>query len=300
MHRMHPVRTAPGPRHGPRHTGPPGHRVTLSDRQMMTGPARGHALRLADATLHAGSATAVIQLDHDYRALTPGEHASTDDSARNDPANWPDGGQSPAWPPSTEVPRPLAEIRRFPAPAPGAAAPPPRRSLPRKFGRPSAHADAWAYSPRRGLAVAPLADQWTANSVGHEDRASPHARSEGHCASPVQVDAQTRVVRPRPGKVLPEFDQTWSGRHRRLSAWRSISSSSGSGPNSQTSYAQRHAAAILAAHSSASSREGTWTIVTPPMASGYGPSAADEIEQLMAADERYVRQITGLTVDRLV
>jgi hypothetical protein len=56
----------------------------------------------------------------------------------------------------------------------------------------------------------------------------------------------------------------------------------------------------LAAHSSASSREGTSTTVTPPMASGYGPSAADEIEQLVTADERYVRQITGLTVDRLV
>jgi hypothetical protein len=31
------------------------------------------------------------------------------------------------------------------------------------------------------------------------------------------------------------------------------------------------------------------------MASGYGPSAADEIEQLVTADERYVRQMTGLT-----
>ena len=56
----------------------------------------------------------------------------------------------------------------------------------------------------------------------------------------------------------------------------------------------------MAAHSSASSREGTSTTVTPPMASGYGPSAAHEIEQLVTADERYVRQITGLTVDRLV
>jgi leucyl-tRNA synthetase len=36
------------------------------------------------------------------------------------------------------------------------------------------------------------------------------------------------------------------------------------------------------------------------MASGYGPSAADEIEQLVTADKRYVRQITRLTVDRLV
>ena len=42
------------------------------------------------------------------------------------------------------------------------------------------------------------------------------------------------------------------------------------------------------------------TTVTPPMASGYGPSAADEIDQLATADERYVRQVTGLTVDRLV
>ncbi len=63
---------------------------------------------------------------------------------------------------------------------------------------------------------------------------------------------------------------------------------------------RRNAAAILAAHSSASWREGTSTTVTPPMASGTGRRRADEIEQLMTAAERYVRQITGLTVDRLV
>jgi hypothetical protein len=56
-------------------------------------------LRLADATVHAGSATAVIQLHHDYGALTPGETASTGDSARNDPVNWPDDGRAPARPP---------------------------------------------------------------------------------------------------------------------------------------------------------------------------------------------------------
>src|SRR4051794_23177771 len=42
--------------------------------------------------------------------------------------------------------------------------------------------------------------------------------------------------------------------------------------NSWTSCAQRQAAAVLAAHSSASSREGTSTTQNPPMASGYGPS----------------------------
>jgi hypothetical protein len=48
--------------------------------------------------------------------------------------------------------------------------------------------------------------------------------------------------------------------------------SSGSGPISLTSCAQRQATAILAAHSNASSRECTSTSVNPPMASGYGPS----------------------------
>ena len=68
------------------------------------------------------------------------------------------------------------------------------------------------------------------------------------------------------------FDQTQPGCHRRLAAWRSIASSSGSAPISRTSCAQRQATAILAAHCSASSREGTWTSVNQPMASGYGPS----------------------------
>ena len=38
------------------------------------------------------------------------------------------------------------------------------------------------------------------------------------------------------------------------------------------------------------------------MGSAYAQGSAlrHEIEQLMTADERYVRQITGLTVDRLV
>src|SRR5690242_2481043 len=48
-----------------------------------------------------------------------------------------------------------------------------------------------------------------------------------------------------------------------------------SGRSSRTSCAQRHATAILAAHSSASSRECTSTTANPPMTSlvsGYGPS----------------------------
>src|SRR5215831_3192998 len=70
-------------------------------------------------------------------------------------------------------------------------------------------------------------------------------------------------------------DPNLVGRHHRLPAWRSIASCSGSGKISRTSCAQRHATAILAAHSSASSREGTSTIASPPMTSlvsGYGPS----------------------------
>src|SRR3954451_10823823 len=46
----------------------------------------------------------------------------------------------------------------------------------------------------------------------------------------------------------------------------------GSGMNSRTSCAQRQATAVLAAHSSASSREGASATQNPPIASGYGPS----------------------------
>src|SRR5438552_1228866 len=42
--------------------------------------------------------------------------------------------------------------------------------------------------------------------------------------------------------------------------------------NSRTSCGQRQAPAFLAAHASASSREGTSTTQNPPIASGYGPS----------------------------
>src|SRR5688500_14457381 len=55
----------------------------------------------------------------------------------------------------------------------------------------------------------------------------------------------------------------------------SLNQAVGSGRSSRTSCAQRHATAILAAHSSASSREGTSTTANPPMTSlvsGYGPS----------------------------
>jgi hypothetical protein len=41
------------------------------------------------------------------------------------------------------------------------------------------------------------------NAVRHEDRASPRARSQGHCASQGQVDAQTRVVGPWPWVSRP-------------------------------------------------------------------------------------------------
>src|ERR1700722_2942890 len=84
------------------------------------------------------------------------------------------------------------------------------------------------------------------------------------------------VASPDLSNLTPEeqvaLDRARSGRHRRLSAWRSIASSSGSAPISWTSCAQRQATAILAAQCSASSREGTSTSVNPPMASGYGPS----------------------------
>ena len=63
------------------------------------------------------------------------------------------------------------------------------------------------------------------------------------------------------------LDQTSSGGHHRLSAWRSIASSSESGMSSRTSCAQRQTTAILAAHASASSREATSTTTNPPTTS---------------------------------
>jgi hypothetical protein len=78
--------------------------------------------------------------------------------------------------------------------------------------------------------------------------------------------------RPQPRQVLRYRSIGRRRRHRRLSAWPRIASSSGSCPISRTSCAHRQATAILAAHSSASSHEGTSTSVNPPMASGYGAS----------------------------
>src|SRR6266550_4517504 len=50
-------------------------------------------------------------------------------------------------------------------------------------------------------------------------------------------------------------------------------STAGSGMNARTSCAQRQATAILAAHASAASREGTSMIVSPPMYALFlGPS----------------------------
>src|SRR6516225_3074641 len=69
-----------------------------------------------------------------------------------------------------------------------------------------------------------------------------------------------------------------SGQHRsqqRVTASPSVDQTVGSGRSSRTSCAQRHTTAILAAHFSASSREGTSTTANPPMTSlvsGYGPS----------------------------
>jgi hypothetical protein len=104
------------------------------------------------------------------------------------------------------------------------------------------------------------------------DRASPHARSPGHRHGVlVQVDAQTRVVNRGHASLASTWrvslDQTSSGCHPRLSAWRSIASCSGSGMSSRTSCAQRQPTAILAAHASASSREATSTTENPPRTS---------------------------------
>jgi len=93
---------------------------------------------------------------------------------------------------------------------------------------------------------------------GTRTRLRPSARSQGHCpASAVQVDAQTRVVGLRPGASL-------------ALPWRAcFDQAAGSGRSSRTSCAQRHATAILAAHCSACSREGTSTTANPPMTSSH-------------------------------
>src|ERR1022692_455300 len=108
MHRKHPVRTAPGPRH----TGPPGHRVTLSDRHVMTAPPRGHALRLADATLRTGQPSLSSTLSTTTARSPPAKPASAGDSARTRPAGRRDRHQPRARAP--HGPRPLTEDPQAP------------------------------------------------------------------------------------------------------------------------------------------------------------------------------------------
>jgi hypothetical protein len=121
--------------------------------------------------------------------------------------------------------------------------------------------------PMTGLAVAPLGSAGAAIRSG--TRTALRTRSQGRCRVPSSGRyAYPRRQTPAKASLAPAFDQASSGPHRRLSAWRSIASSSGSGPIARTSCAQRQATAILAAHSSASSREGTSMTVSPPMTSG--------------------------------
>jgi hypothetical protein len=85
----------------------------------------------------------------------------------------------------------------------------------------------------------------------------------------------------------------------------SIASSSGSNPIARTSCVQRHAAAILAAHFSASSREGTSTIVIPPMIRsrtvGDRPVRAHEIRGFLfqAAGQEVHTGVDELLTDRV-
>ena len=111
----------------------------------------------------------------------------------------------------------------------------------------------------------------------HTRREGPGCRPKRRCPRPgsgrcADPRCQTAATASPALALRVAFDQAQPGRHHRLSAWRSIASSPGSAPISRTSCAQRQATAILAAHCSASSREGTSTSVNPPMASGYGPS----------------------------
>ena len=130
-----------------------------------------------------------------------------------------------------------------------------------------------AHSPRRAWLSLHRAVSGCDGPVSREDRASrpvqealPRVPSSGRRAGP-RCQAAARAS---PALALrAAFDQAQPGRHRRLSAWRSIASSSGSAPIARTSCAQRQAAAILAAHRSASSREGTSRSVNPPMACGH-------------------------------
>ena len=75
-------------------------------------------------------------------------------------------------------------------------------------------------------------------------------------------------------RLTPELSEGARGNARQLRVPLSSSDqTSGSNPISRTSCAQRQATANLAAHSRASSREGTSTITNPPMTafvSGYG------------------------------
>ena len=148
-HRTHPLRTAPGPRPVPRHTGPPGHRVTLSDRQMKTVPGLGTR---SDWPMPPST-----------RAQPPLSSTFTTTTGRSHPANRQHrrlSAQRPSeparrrpvprtGPPSTEVPGPLTEIRRFHGAGCRGSSAPARRSPPRRTARPSAHAEnsalSWSY-----------------------------------------------------------------------------------------------------------------------------------------------------------
>src|SRR6266571_8292559 len=145
----------------------------------------------------------------------------------------------------------------------------------RRYARQPGRPDGWL-APRRAWLSLDRAISGCGDPVSHEDRDSrpvkealPRVPGSGRCADP---RCQTAAKAGPALALRVTFDQRQSGRHRRLSAWRSIASSSGSAPISRTSCAQRQATAILAAHCSASSREGTSTSVNPPMACGYGPS----------------------------
>src|SRR5215472_11182153 len=122
--------------------------------------------------------------------------------------------------------------------------------------------------------------------IGHTRRDRPGCRSPGRSVV-AGIRSGTRTgLRPTPDpRVTAARPQFRSMRRPRgqpaagaylAQAWRVSSYQAvASGRSSRTSCAQRHATAILAAHSSASSREGTSTTANPQMTSlvsGYGPS----------------------------
>ena len=167
---------------------------------------------------------------------------------------------------TSPAPRPASTCHR-PTPPTSATVPRPSSERPPLLRFPDEHNPVHTHSSSlQSAPAAPAADR----------RAAPHPDPPLHARPPLP-----RTAGPNPTKNSTEptrntlraaFGQAQPGRHRRLSASAEHRVEFGVGPDGPDLFAQRQATAILAAHRSASSREGTSRRLNPPMACGYEPS----------------------------